>query len=170
MATLQGVVSKPFSSHSQITDFCDRGQPRAPTGRRNCPVQSVRAGSRLGPGLAARGDRVVGGPSASLAIWLAVETCLDTTPRPSSCPGSHSVAVVCPGWQLLCYNVAPAGILDDRRACFLDIFIDKYIEYLSKYRYSSLLLACLHLYMIEYIEYIQSLTNTFNKNQNIQYY
>jgi hypothetical protein len=31
-----GVVSKLFSSDSQIIDFCNRGQPRALLGRQNC--------------------------------------------------------------------------------------------------------------------------------------
>jgi hypothetical protein len=72
----RGVVSKLFSIVGQITDFCDRGQPRGGPGSPKLPYCVY----GLGPGLAATGDRVVGGPSALSAIWLALETCLVTTP------------------------------------------------------------------------------------------
>jgi hypothetical protein len=73
----QGVVSKLFSSDSQITDFCDRGQ-RARVGSPKLPYRV----SGLGPGLAATRDRVVGVPSALSIIRLTLETCLDTTTNP----------------------------------------------------------------------------------------
>jgi hypothetical protein len=54
-------MSKRFSSVSQIIDFLRQGtRARTPSGRRNCLIECP----GLGPGLAATGDRVPGGPSA----------------------------------------------------------------------------------------------------------
>jgi hypothetical protein len=75
---MQGVVSKQVSSVSQITVFCDRGLT-AP-GTPGSPKLPYRV-SGLGSGLAATGDRILGGPNALSAIWLVMEICLDTTPN-----------------------------------------------------------------------------------------
>jgi hypothetical protein len=61
----KGVVSKLFSSVSQITDFCDR--PGTALSTLGSPKSPYRV-SGLGPRLAATGDRVLGGLGALSAI------------------------------------------------------------------------------------------------------